>query len=75
MIRFAVRLLTLAICAMALGAVPMTTPAKAATDSSTPAKKKHKKMHPAGAQTQVPVASPQYPRNMSDDPDRKPAGY
>jgi hypothetical protein len=47
----------------------MTAPAKAATDASTPVKKKHKKINPAGAQAQTPAT--QYPRNMSEDPDRK----
>ena len=69
MTKFAIRLLTLAFFAVALTAVPMNAPAKAATDSSTTAKKKHKKISPAGAQ--APTASSQYPRNMSDDPERK----
>jgi hypothetical protein len=67
--RFAIRLLTLGLFATALGAAPMTAPAKAATDTSTPVKKKHKKINPAGAQAQTPAT--QYPRNMSEDPDRK----
>ena len=65
--KFPIRLFTLAICATALVAVPMVTPAKAATS----AKKKHKKMSPAGTEAQAPKGSSQYPRNMSDDPDRK----
>jgi hypothetical protein len=67
--RFAIRLLTLSLFAAALGAVPMTAPAKAATDTSTAVKKKHKKINPTGAQAQTPAT--QYPRNMSDDPERK----
>jgi hypothetical protein len=66
----AIRLLTLAIFAVTSFVAPMTAPAKAATDGSTTTKKKHKKMNPAGA----PAASSQYPRNMSEDPDRKVGG-
>jgi hypothetical protein len=65
--KFAIRLLTLVMFAVASVAVPMVTPSKAATS----AKKKHKKMTPAGIEAQAPKASSQYPRNMSDDPDRK----
>ena len=65
--KFAIRLLTLAMFAVASVAVPMVTPAKAATS----AKKKHKKMSPAGTEAQAPKGSSQYPRNMNDDPDRK----
>ena len=43
--KFAIRLLTLAAFAMTSLAAPMVVPAKAATDGSTPAKKKHKKMN------------------------------
>jgi hypothetical protein len=67
----AIRLLTLAIFAAASFVAPMTAPAKAATDGIT-TKKKHKKINPAGAQ--APAASSQYPRNMSEDPDRKVGG-
>ena len=67
--RFAIRLLTLGLFVAALGTVPMTAPAKAATDASTAVKKKHKKIKPTGAQVQTPAT--QYPRNMSEDPDRK----
>jgi hypothetical protein len=70
MTKFAIRLLTLALFAVALSAVPMiTTAANAATDS-TAAKKKHKRMHPVADQTQAPARA-QYPVNMSDDPARK----
>jgi hypothetical protein len=72
MTQFVIRLLTLACFAVALATVPAGTPAKAATDSSTTTKKKHTKMHPA-VQMQAPAAS-QYPRNMSEDPDRKAVG-
>jgi hypothetical protein len=67
----AIRLLTLAMFAIASATVPMIAPAKAATDDSTTVKKKHKKMSPAGPQTQTPTASSQIPRNMSDDPSRR----
>jgi hypothetical protein len=75
MTKLAIRLLTLAAFAVASGAVPVITPAKAATDGSTTAKKKHKKMHSmssTGGQMQAPpMSSSQAPRNMSDDPSRK----
>ena len=64
----AIRLLTIAMFAVAIAAVPVTTPAKAATDGSTAVKKKHKKMSPAA---QTPKTSSQYPPNMNDDPSRK----
>jgi hypothetical protein len=72
MTQIVIRLLMFSVFAVALAAVPMNTPAKAATDGTTSAKKKHTKMHPAG-QMQTPAAS-QYPRNMSEDPDRKAGG-
>ena len=67
----AIRLLTLAMFAIASVAVPVTTPAKAATDGSKAVKKKHKKMSPAGTEAQTPKTSSQYPPNMNDDPSRK----
>jgi hypothetical protein len=67
----AIRLLTIAMFAIASAAVPVTTPAKAATDGSTAVKKKHKKMSPAGTEAQTPKTSSQYPPNMNDDPSRK----
>jgi hypothetical protein len=67
----AIRLLTIAMFAIASAAVPLTTPAKAATDGSTAVKKKHKKMSPAGTEAQAPKTSSQYPPNMNDDPSRK----
>jgi hypothetical protein len=73
MTQFVIRLLMFSVFAVALAVVPVSTPAKAATDGTTTAKKKHTKMHPAG-QMQAPAAS-QYPRNMSEDPDRRTGGY
>jgi len=70
MSKLAIRLLTLAIFATAAAAIPMVTPAKAAT-STGEAKKKHKKMNASGAAIQAPRPSTQYPPNMSDDPGRK----
>jgi hypothetical protein len=67
----AIRLLMLAVFAIASAAVPVTTPAKAATDGSTAVKKKHKKTSSAGTEAQTPKTSSQYPPNMSDDPSRK----
>jgi len=69
MSKFTIRLLTLAIFATAVAAVPMLTPAKAATSNSE-TKKKHKKISPNGA-AEAPRSSTQYPPNMSDDPGRK----
>ena len=74
MIKFTIRLATLAICATALMAVPMVTTAKAATSSK--ATKKHKRVHVnsgagnSGAASQTPhYADPR------DDPDRSKASY
>jgi hypothetical protein len=52
-------------------AIPLIAPAKAATDSGTQVKKKHKKISPAGTEAQTPKTSSQYPPNLSDDPNRK----
>lgn len=71
MTRFAIRLLTLGLLATALVAVPMVSPANAATDGTTAVKKKHKKSHPAGAEMQTPKTSSQNPPNLADDPSRK----
>jgi hypothetical protein len=71
MTHLALRLFMLAIFAVTAAAVPMATPAKAATDGTV--KKKHKRTHPASAQVRAPAATP-YPRNYSEDPDRKAAG-
>ena len=75
MIKFAIRLATLAVCATALMTLPVVTPAEAATSSSKPAKK-HKRVHVnsstgnSGAASQTPhYADPR------DDPDRSKASY
>ena len=74
MSKFAIRLLTLAMYATALVVVPLVTPAKAATNSSTEIKKKKKVAHrsPGIANTRSPSANPFPP--MNDDPDRKAGG-
>jgi hypothetical protein len=72
MSRFAIRLLTLAMYAATLVAVPMVTPAKAATDSSKEMKKHKKKIH-SSASVGAPKSSSPFP-SMYDDPDRKAAG-
>ncbi len=66
----AIRLLVLALFATATAAVPMVTPAKAATDGTSAAKKKHKRTSHAGSEAQAPKGSSQIP-NMADDPNRK----
>jgi hypothetical protein len=71
MIKFAIRLATLAICATALMAVPMVTSAKAATSSSK-ATKKHKRVHTNPGIGNSGSSSPApYYANPADDPDRK----
>ena len=63
MSKFAIRLLTLAVCATALAVVPMVTPAKAETSSSKHLKK-HKRQkghgfgHPWSANQSWPVTRP-----------------
>ncbi|MGA7480573.1 MAG: hypothetical protein WBW26_01700, partial [Bradyrhizobium sp.] len=71
--KFAIRLLTLAMFAMASAAVYMVAPAKAATENGTTVKKKHKKarVNSESGQMRAPATSSQYPSNMSDDPNRK----
>jgi hypothetical protein len=71
MTKLAIRLLTLTVFAMTSLALPVVVPAKAATDGSTPAKKKHKKMNSTAGQMHAPVTSSQSPPNMADDPSRK----
>jgi hypothetical protein len=66
----AIRLLVLAMFATATAAVPMVTPAKAATDGNAAVKKKHKGMSHTGSEAQAPRSSSQIP-NMADDPNRK----
>jgi hypothetical protein len=63
----AIRLLVLAMFATTVTAVPMVTPAKAATA----AKKKHRKTSGAGSEAQAPRTSSQNPPNMADDPSRR----
>ena len=74
MSKFAIGLLTLAVYATALLAVPMVTPATAAADSSKEMKKHNKKIHrsPGIANARSPSANPFPP--MDEDPDRKPGG-
>ena len=71
MTKLAIRLVTLTVFAMTSLAAPMIVPAKAATDGSTPTKKKHKKMNSTSGQMHAPVTSSQSPPNMADDPSRK----
>ncbi len=73
MSKSAIGLLTLAVYATSLVAVPMVTPAKAAAESSKQIKK-HKKIHgnPGIANVRSPSANPFPP--MGEDPDRKAAG-
>jgi hypothetical protein len=71
MSKFAIRLLTLAMYATALVAVPMVTPAKAAADSSKVVKKK-KNAGNLRINTAKPSSSAWPP--MYDDPDRKASG-
>jgi hypothetical protein len=72
MSRFAMRLLTLAMYATALAAVPMVTPVKAATASGKEIKKHKKRIHNS-ASIAAPKSSSPFPP-MYDDPDRKAAG-
>ena len=69
--KLAIRLLTLAIYATALVAVPAVTPAKAAADGSQEMKKHKKKTHKS-LRIEAPKASNQAPySNPNDNPDRK----
>jgi hypothetical protein len=73
--KYAIRLLTLAIYATALVAVPTVTPAKAAADGSQEMKK-HKKTHKS-LRIEAPKASNHKASNQApysnpnDNPDRK----
>jgi hypothetical protein len=69
--KLVIRLLTLAIYATALVAVPTVTPARAAADGSQQVKK-HKKSHKS-LRVEAPKASNQAPyyANPNDNPDRK----
>jgi hypothetical protein len=57
MSKFAIRLLTLSMCATALVVVPMVTPAEAATSSSKHIKKHRKNIHWSAGQA-WPVTGP-----------------
>jgi hypothetical protein len=70
MIKFAIRLATLAICASALIAVPLVTSAEAATSSSK-ATKKHKRIHTNPGIGNSGVNPAPYYANPNDNPDRK----
>jgi hypothetical protein len=72
--KIAILLLTLAIFTMTLLAVPLISPADAATDGSTHAKRHAKKMHrgPAIQNARNQNQSPFPP--MNEDPDRRPPG-
>ena len=69
--RIAVRLFTLAICAVALVAVPMFASAKAAADGKEMTQ--HRKTHKSQRVEQPKSSSPAQPyyANPADDPDRK----
>jgi len=72
MSRYAIRLLTLAICATALLVVPMVTLAKAATNGSGEIEKNKKKKSPGTSDPRS--SSPAWPPPMYDDFDRKNGG-
>ena len=74
MSKFAIGLLTLAVYATALVAVPTITPAKAATDSSKEMKKhKNKKMTQKNPAIRDRSSDNPFPP-MDEDPDRKAGG-
>lgn len=58
MSKFAIRLMTLVICATALAVVPMVTPAKAATINSKHLKKHKKQMSPGFSDSWAGQARP-----------------
>jgi hypothetical protein len=72
MTKFAVRLLTLAICAAALVALPAITTADAATNHGKHAKK-HARMVQQAPAARDPYKSP-FPSNYDEDFDRKNSG-
>ena len=75
MLKFAIRLATLAICATALLALPVVTPAEAATSSSK-STKKHKRIHANSATGNSRASSPTpHYADPRDDPDRSKASY
>ena len=73
MTKFAVRLLTLAIYAAALLALPAITPANAVTSHGKHAKKHARMVQRAPAVRDDPGRSP-FPSNYTDDFDRKNTG-
>ena len=72
MSKFATRLLTLTVYATALVAVPVVSPADAATNDTKHSKKHMKKVHRAPAIQNAKSQNPFPP--MAEDPDRKAAG-
>ena len=75
MIKFAIRLATLAVCATALMTLPVVTPAEAATSSSK-ATKKHKRVHVnSGAGNSGAAGQTPHYADPRDDPDRSKASY
>ncbi len=73
MIRFAMRLLILAMYATALGMVPVATPAEAATNGSKEIKKQHKRMTQRSPAIHDRRSDNPFPP-MDEDPDRKAGG-
>jgi len=71
---YATRLLTLAIHATLLIAIPTMTPAKAATTDSREVEKGKKKTQKSPGFTDSRPARPTWPPPMEDDFDRKNAG-
>ena len=74
MSRYAIRLLTLAICATALLVVPMVTLAKAATNGSGEIGKNKKKVQKSLGVGDPRSSNPAWPPPMYDDFDRKNGG-
>jgi hypothetical protein len=74
MSKSAIRLLTLAISATALLAVPMVTSAKAATNGSGEIEKNKKKIQRSAGTSDPRSSRPAWPPPMYDDFDRKNGG-
>jgi hypothetical protein len=74
MSKSAIRLLTLAIYATALVAIPMVTPANAATNSSGGVEKNKKKIQRSLGVSEPRSSNPAWPPPMYDDFDRKNGG-
>ena len=74
MSKSAIRLLIMAIYAMALVVVPMVTPAKAAPNGGEETEKNKKKIQKSPGISDSRSSSPSWPPPMSDDPDRRPSG-